>query len=341
MDINQKILKDKNIIETIKNIILDSEYKFDNKTLYPKKIDWYKNIIKILRKIIKENNDKFKSIIYYKGNGYRELNRILINKSFPLIYIYSQYNNNIKNIFNKSIINSEPIYIFPSDIKKISDYKEKIILNHISNIDYIFSKYYNDLKLSDCILFRGMHNINDNDNNNNFLEIFQKMTKNYEYKIKNKQIVNKIDEEYTFNNFMSSTFNIKTALNFLGNPGIFFIINIKKEHNVPGLFLSNLFFSDINNNNIEKKIIDMKDTESEILINRNLTIKILKIKNIIKNIKKTSFYSIKNLYETDKINKTKEIFKKKIKIIYAESCPYILPEKFIPDNNFKYLCREL
>jgi hypothetical protein len=45
MDINQKILKDKNIIETIKNIILDSSYKFNNKTLYPKKIDWYKNII--------------------------------------------------------------------------------------------------------------------------------------------------------------------------------------------------------------------------------------------------------------------------------------------------------
>jgi hypothetical protein len=184
-----------------------------------------------------------------------------------------------------------------------------------------------------------MYNINDNDNNNNFLKIFQKMTQNYEYKIKNKQIVNKIDEEYTFNNFISSTFNIKTALKFLGNSGIFFIINIKKEHNVPGLFLSNLFFYDINNNNnIEKKIINMKDTESEILINRNLTIKILKIKNIIKNIKETSFYSIKNLYKTDK---TEGIIKKKIKIIYAESCPYILPEKFIPDNNFKYLCREL
>ena len=186
-----------------------------------------------------------------------------------------------------------------------------------------------------------MHNINDNDNNNNFLEIFQKMTQNYEYKIKNKQIVNKIDEEYTFNNFMSSTFNIKTALNFLGNPGIFFIINIKKEHNVPGLFLSNLFFLDIiPDTNIEKKIIDITDTESEILIHRNLTIKILKIKNI----KEPSFYSIKNLYKTDNTDKTDKAHKtnkKKIKIIYAESCPYILPEKFIPDNNFKYLCREL
>ena len=166
------------------------------------------------------------------------------------------------------------------------------------------------------------------------------MTQNYEYKIKNKQILNKIDEEYTFDNFISSTFNIKTALNFLGNPGTFFIINIKKEHNVPGLFLSNLFFNDINNN-IEKKIIDIRDTESEILINRNLTIKILKIKNIIKNINKTSFYSIKNLYKTDKTDKTEEIIKKKIKIIYAESCPYILPEKFIPVNNFKYLCKKL
>ena len=87
MDINQKILKDKNIIETIKNLILDSSYKFNYKTVYPKKIDWYKNIIKILQKIIQENNDKFKSLIYYKRSGYMELNRILINKSFPLIYI--------------------------------------------------------------------------------------------------------------------------------------------------------------------------------------------------------------------------------------------------------------
>jgi hypothetical protein len=349
MNINQKILKNKNIIDTIKKFILNNDYNIDYKNLYPNKINWYKHNIKILEKIINEDNDKIKSIIYYKGSGYIELNKILINKAFPLIFNYKDYNQNIKNIFNKSIINTDPIYIFPSDIKKISEYKEKTILKHINNIDYIFNKYYNDIKLSECILFRGMNNISDNDINNNFSNIFRKMTQNYEYKIKNKEILNKIDEEYTFDNFVSSTFNIKTALNFINSYdkksiGLFIILHIKKEHNIPGIYLSNIFFNNINNiaNNIEEKIINKKDSESEILLNRGLTIKILKIKNIsFKNKNKDKIYSIKDLYENNKkINNNINNFKK-IKIIYAESCPYNLPENFTPINNFKYLCKRL
>ena len=48
--------------------------------------------------------------------------------------------------------------------------------------------------------------------------------------------------------------------------------------------LSDLFFDSINNEkNIEKKIININENESEILLNRKFTMKILNIKNIIIN----------------------------------------------------------
>lgn len=210
-------------------------------------------------------------------------------------------------------------------------------------MDYLFNKYYNDIKLSDCILFRGMKNIGDNEINNNFMDIFYKMTKAYEYKIKNKEILNKIDEEFTFNNYISTTFNIHTALNFInmysGKNSIFLILHIKKEHNVPGIYLSDLFFNSVNNEKkIEKKIINTYENESEILLNRKFRIKILKIKNIIIN-KDSKYYSIKSLYKDSKKNTNNN--SKKIKIVYAESCQYNLPENFIPKNNFQYFCTKL
>jgi len=345
MDISQSILKYKNIINIVENIILNKNDKIDMKTLYPSKIDWYKYNIKILKKIIKEHNDKFSSFIFYKGNGYRNINKILINESFPFIYLYNKYDINTKEMFNKTIINTEPIYIFPQDIKKISEYKQNSILKSIENIDYIFNKYYNYIKLSECILFRGMDNINDNKIYNNFEDIFNKMISRYQYKIKNNKKLNKTDEEFTFNNYISTTFNINASISFLdmysnGASSIFLILHIKKEHNIPGIYLSDLFFDSINNEkNIGKKITDIKDYESEILLNRKITIKILKIKNIVKKNLRYKSYSIKNLYKDSENDKKSQ--SNKIKIVYAESCPYTLPEKFIPKNNFKYLCTRL
>jgi hypothetical protein len=344
MKINQKILKKKNIFEIIEKIIHNPEYNIDYRIFYPSKIDWYKYNIQILEKIIKENKDKFKTFIYYKNNGYIIINNILINKSFPLIYKYNNYNSNIQNIFKKNIINKDPTYIFPNDIQKISNYKEKKILNYINNIDYIFNNYYNDIELSDCILFRGM-----NINNNNIInshDIFYEMTQTHEYKIKKNEIPNKIDEEFTFDNYISTSFNIKTALSFIkrySNNNILLILNIKKEHKIPGLFLSNRFFYNSLNNlnkNIEKKIVEHDESEFEILINRNFKIKILKIKNIKINNKKI-YHSIQDIYKNnnDKINDNTKF--RKIKLIFAESCPYIFPNSFVPQNKFQYLCYRL
>ena len=198
--------------------------------------------------------------------------------------------------------------------------------------------------MSDCILFRGM-----NINNNNIInshDIFYEMTQTHEYKIKKNEILNKIDEEFTFDNYISTSFNIKTALSFIkrySNNNILLILNIKKEHKIPGLFLSNRFFYNSLNNlnkNIEKKIVEHDESEFEILINRNFKIKILKIKNIKINNKKI-YHSIQDIYKNnnDKINDNTKF--RKIKLIFAESCPYIFPNSFVPQNKFQYLCYRL
>ena len=62
----------------------------------------------------------------------------------------------------------ELLYLFPNDVKKIVDNKEKNILKNINNIDFIFKKYYKYLKLSDCILFRKMGIFSHDDENNDF-----------------------------------------------------------------------------------------------------------------------------------------------------------------------------
>jgi hypothetical protein len=348
MDINQQILKVKNIINYIKKIIKNIQSDFNNdieyKDFYPNKFDWYIYNIKILKKIIKEK-ELYKSLCNYKLDGYRLINKILIQGSYPFIYFFSDYNNDsyynsdIKNIFNKTPINTNPIYLFPNNMKKITDLKKKKILNNINNIDKIFNKYYNELKLSDCILFRGM-NINNKSYKKTFNNIFHNMIKNSEYKKINNIKLN-INNDFTFKNYISTSFNIRTALNFIDfndeNP-IFMIIRIKKEHNVPGIYLSNLFWEKNIDKipSIEKNIIKLVDNESEILLNRNLTIKVIKIDNLkLKDVKK--YFSISDLYKKD----DKTVKNRYLKIIYAESLPYVLPETFMPKDTFKYICKEI
>jgi hypothetical protein len=186
-------------------------------------------------------------------------------------------------------------------------------------------------------------------NINTFDNMLKKMTSSYEYKINNKLIIDDNDKEFTFDNYISTTFNIKTAYNFTSyqnlNNKMILILNIKKEHNIPGIYLSDLFFSNsFNYSKIEKSVTSIKDYEFEILLNRNFKIKILNIKNIELEKYKSKIFSINNLYDTKKtkknINANKPIMIK-YKIIYAESCPYVFPEKFVPLKSYKYLVKKL
>ena len=333
MDINQKILKYKNIISIVEKIIFNikNKYNFDYSISYPSKITFYKYFLKILNKIIKNDKDKLKSLSIYKGSS-SEINNILINKSFPFIYYNSTKNHNIKNI------------------KKMLENKQKNTLENINNIDYIFTKYYKYLKLPDCILFRTMGKYNWNDENKNFNKLLGKMISQNKFKNKYKNIKKnfyKKNGEFIFDNYVSTTFNLKLFnlhQDFLNHDKKFnhehinLILNIKKEHNVPGIYIPQTFFNENINFKLElDSLTKYNDYESEILLNRNLKIKILKIKTIkIKN--KFKNYLIKNFYKS-KLNNKVPITT--IKIIYAESCPYIFPEKFVPINNYKYYCKEL
>jgi hypothetical protein len=334
MDINQKILKYKNIINIVEKILFNikNKYKFDYSISYPSKITFYKYFLKLLNKIIKNDKDKLKSINNYKGSSYYAINNVLINKSFPFIYYNYEKNHTIKNI------------------KKILENKQKNILEDINNIDYIFTKYYKYLKLSDCILFRTMGKYSFNNENKDFNSLLSKMITQNKFKNKYKNIkknLYKKNGEFIFNNYVSTTFNLKLFnlhQDFLNhdkkfNPEhIYLILKIKKEHNVPGIYIPQRFFENVNNKLKLDSLVNYNDYESEILLNRNLKIKILKIKTIKINNKFIN-YSIKNFYK-HKLN-NKKIPMTTIKIIYAESCPYIFPEKFVPINNYKYYCKEI
>ena len=339
IEINQPILQNKNLylfIETTLNII-NSSTKFDYSIFFPKDKAWFTHYKQIFTEMLNDNKN-FKSLISYKGKGYININKLLISKSLPFILLFNKYDKS-NNLYNKTIINSNPIYIFPDDLEKISEYKKNNLIKHISNIDYLFTKYYNNLILSDCILFRGMSDtelpkLNSNSKTsfqNTFYNMTTKQSQSNKYKFN-------LDEnnEFVFDNYTSTTFNIKTALNFASN--VLLVLNIKKEHNIPGIYLSDLFFDNINNKTNLNNFFKIHDTEFEILLHRNLKIKIKKVKNVKIDKKYIFNESINSLYNKDKDTKNK-IYT--IKLVFAESCPFEMPQKFTLENDYKYICSRL
>ena len=165
------------------------------------------------------------------------------------------------------------------------------------------------------------------------MEIFTNLTYS---KIKNKVFKNN-ENEILFKNYSSFSLNPFIPLNFINkynkNISYYLILQIKKEHNIPGFFLSDIYSNKLNN----FSSYNLQDyDEFEILISRNLKIKILKIKEIkIKNNKIQKNLSIKNVYKSK--NSESKIIDKKIKIIYAETLPFEYPKE--PNfDGYKYLC---
>lgn len=344
IEIEQEILKKKNLYLFITKLInsIYSKKKIDYSIFFPKEKEWFIYYKKVLQNMLKDSKN-IKSLVYYKGSGYININKLLISKSLPYVYLFSKYDNSIKNMYNKTSINTNPIYIFPDDLHKISEHKKNNLLKHISNIDYLFTKYYNDIVLSDCIVFRGMSDIELLNNYKskskskskiNFNNLFSKMV--IQQSLSDKHKLN-LDEnnEFVFNNYTSTTFNIKTALNFASN--ILLVLNIKKEHNIPGIYLSNLFFGNINSQKNLNNFFKINDFEFEILLHRNLKIKIKKVKTV--KIDKGYYFSssINELYKKDK----KENNIETIKLVFAESCPFEIPPEFQIQNDYKYICKSL
>ena len=342
VNIDQEILKKKNIYSFITKLIqsIYNKKKIDYTILFPKEKEWFIYYKKILKSMLKDSKN-IKSLVYYKGIGYININKLLISKSLPYIFLFSKYDNSIKNMYNKTSINTDPIYIFPDDLKKISEYKKNNLLKHISNIDYLFTKYYNELILSDCIVFRGMSNedllSNKSKSKVNFNDLFYKMKKQSSLSNKNKLDLNE-NNEFVFDNYISTTFNIKTALNFASN--ILLVLNIKKEHNIPGIYLSNLFFGNINSEKNLNNFFKTQDYEFEVLLHRNFKIKIKKVKTIKIDADYYFSSSINGLYKKEKKEKTDNNIET-IKIVFAESCPFEIPQEFQIQNDYKYICTSL
>jgi hypothetical protein len=112
---------------------------------------------------------------------------------------------------------------------------------------------------------------------------------------------------------------------------------------VPGIFLSDIYFNNISNTKNINDVLKINESEFEILINRNLKIKITDIKKIkLKN----RIYSkkIEKIYKETKNIKTKSNGNNEnvtITVIFAESCPYQLPLPFELKDNFKYICSKV
>jgi hypothetical protein len=333
MNIQQDILKKNN--KNIEKIIINLKNKrsIENyKIFFPKK-KWFDHYLKILKKIIKLKNETL-SIVYYKQNEYIEINKLLIHKSLPYVFMFNMYDDVIEPIFKKkTIIDTKPIYIFPDDIKKISEYKKNELLNHINNIDFLYKTFYKNILLDDCILFCTMNNNQTEKGINKFL---------YNFYDNNHNINFKKGSNFVFDNYVSTLLNIKAPLyRFSSGEIIILVIKIKKEHNVPGLFLPNSFSynSIIEKDNLKKTFYKSYESAFEILINRNFTIKINNIKKV--NFKKNNnIFKINNIY-SKKDDKKDDKKNDVLTIVFAESCPYTLPEQFVLNNDYKYICGTL
>lgn len=322
MKIDQPILKYKieDIISSIEDF-MQRKLNKNFKIFFPKNKNWFIDNLSLLKEICQNNKNIEKTLTYYKRDGYIMINSILYNNSFPLVYLYKNYKN--ANLFEPTKINSEPVYIFPKDINYIKNYEKTKYLNYIKNIDSLFIDNKKFL-LDDCILFRGYQT--NSKRNNNALPI----GKDYMYQKYNNFIFNKNNKEITLKGYGSFSFNPQIASGFINTNGYFLILKVNKKDNIPGLFLPNIFF----NNNIDyNSFLKQSRDEIEILLPRNIKIKVIKKKEI----KLSKIYpdnSIDNIYNNKNI---KNKFNK-IKIIYAETLPYTY-EPFVPDNDgFKYMC---
>ena len=342
--IKQKIItySQEEIINTVENIINDN---FDDNynIFFPSDKKWFKYYIDILKKINKNDvtsgdacrMSPIESLIYYKKSGYSIINNILYHGKFPLIYIFDNY---YSELLNKNKLNKEPIYIFPSDLQKIQKYNQQKIIDSINNIDNIFLN--NKVELDNCILFRGLKkypsklvkNVSDDD----LLNILtgenytKKSSKNFN---KNNEILCKGYSSFSFSPIIAKDFASDVQLTS-PTSGLILILKINKKDHIPGLFLSNVLFGKDHQYN---KYSSEMNEEMEVLLSRNIKIKIIEKKEVY--INKTRHFpsKINNIYNkkgSDKLLKT-------IQIIYAETLPYEKPSAFKPNpGQFTYLCKK-
>lgn len=284
----------------IKRKLLINEYHIASK--YE---DFYKKISRNERRILG----------LYKGNGYKLINKYLLGQSIDEIK-----ESQLKNFENyiKSLSNIDKNIINLVDIKKISMqkfielYVNKIVIEPINILTNLFkNKHINKLSNKD-VLYRGLRIC--------FMEKYN------------------IGDDVIFKNFSSTSKDLNTALMFAGGwsqqePCLCVISKCK---NLPFIYLP-WKVADMENREFNVLTSNTKNTEFELLLPRNLKLKLVKktiehipiyksstyleLKNSLKlaNLKKQIKNTSKN--KSNKSNKKHnnlEIIFKKIPIYYLE-----------------------
>ena len=148
-------------------------------------------------------------------------------------------------------------------------------------------------------------------------------------------MVYKKNDIIKFDNFVSTTFDPTISLIFAGKfekekgNSTLLIIRVKKDHNIPAVFISNIFDNNPNNEQFKFNWKHTTSEEYEILLSRNVEFIIKNIKIIQDKDKKTS--SLSDLYNKHK-------YSKYIKLVFLESLPFKIPEPFEPEHKYKYVC---
>ncbi len=344
--VKKLILKKKEVKQNKSNNEIWDIYKHEFNLNLPNR-DFFEKNINLLEKL---NRKELYVISQYKGVLFYTLNRSLITKKLPFIiddsygYSFKELNFNKirrKKDNGKEEDNDKIKMFYPEDIQKI---KDKYTDSFIKAINILDNSFYKMNNLEDIVLYRGLHKTHNtikNKNNKNkseeskLYEKFHELSK-VEY---DKDIDYKKGELVKNNAYLSTSLNPLIALGFShswGKESLKTIIkmNIKKEHNVPFIFLTDKMFSYYRTSESIKKILKNWNKtlhdEFEILLPRNFEFKVIskKIMKIRKRIEGFNSIFDKEKYE-------------KVLVYEVESLPYQIPDKVTSDyfiQKIKYVC---
>lgn len=277
---------------------ISDEYKIK---LPPK--DFFINSLLLLKE--KCTKDELLTLLDYKTDYFLHINGVLYDYALPKSLDTSDYGiyEFMTSLFK---VNKYPNLNFQGlSIQLIHDFIQYLYLL-INDLDNIFKKVDT---LYDIVLFRS-------------IQKKEKLEKNYSYDALNY----KIGEKITFKGFTSTSLN-PLIPKYFGN--VIFVMKIRKEHKIPFIFLSSIFFKrNLKKNGTDNIVNAIKwsnwkniDDEFEIVLPRDCEFIVKNIRNIKhKDIKIPKKFS--NIFNNKNAENIDYIF------YYVESLPYKFPEEF-------------
>ena len=256
------------------------------------------------------------------------MNQYLFNDNNIPIFRYPSHippmNDLYEGEFGEIVKNIKKSYILPADA--IPDLVTNVVnmnVKFINILDSIFSNSNIKKLTKDTVLFRGMR-IDPSD------------VKKYQ-----------LNKEITFKNFISCSINLDTSLQFSGKCCLFKIINIEE---IPYIYLpwnicqGENYYTKQYNYMDDEEPISLDGDEYEVLLPRNLTFKVIQVRQTPVDISKhwgfTKFNSLTNkeIYKQDTIDE--EYIKKNLDKILPNvlviTLEYVKQEPLKPVPDYRY-----